>query len=167
MNVSINIKMTSSSECETGIGEDISPIEEVLFFHCLRQTLPQTKEKNIFNISFFRERHLKASVAPLTAEDIMSSEHTIDYNSPKVKQFLKELQACFSDPRKGLKPKEYENLWKQIGDKDLATVYLTVLTGKLLLLENQVITAQTSTDDTQQQKPQESTHLSLNEVCFI
>lgn len=159
--------MTSSSESEKGIGEEISPIEEVLFFHCLRQTLPQDKEKDTFNISYIRPKHLKITVPQHPSTDTMSSQHTIDYDSPKVKQFLKDLQSCFTDPRKGLKPKEYENLWKQIGDKDLATVYLTVLTGKLLLLENQVITAQTSTDDTQQQKPQESTHLSLNEVCFI
>lgn len=87
------------------------------------------------------------------------ASHHIDYGQQAVKQFVQQLNSCVHplDVLKfGVEQQNYESLWNQLLNQDLATVYLTVLLGKLVLSENKLIQLMSSSPQQQQQQIDEN-----------
>jgi len=84
--------------------------------------------------------NLKQAAASQAAN--AQASHHIDYNLNAVKQFIQQLNSCvypLDAIKSGVDQQNYELVWSQLLNADFATVYLTVLIGKLLLTENKVI----------------------------
>ncbi|KAL9644284.1 hypothetical protein ABK040_005745 [Willaertia magna] len=71
-----------------------------------------------------------------------TDSHQIQYEHEIVKKFVAELNETLQRKvlkTSGVDDKSYEKLWNQLTNTNLATVYLTVLLGKLLILEEKAL----------------------------
>ena len=71
-----------------------------------------------------------------------TDSHQIQYDHEIVKKFVAELNETLNrkqNKTSGVDEKAYEKLWNQLTNPNLATVYLTVLLGKLLILEEKAL----------------------------
>lgn len=66
----------------------------------------------------------------------------LQYDSKNVKEFLSLLQVITEGASFGVEEKVYEASYKLIGSKDLGTVYLCFLIGKLLSFEAKIAQSQ-------------------------
>jgi galactose-1-phosphate uridylyltransferase len=88
-------------------------------------------------------------------EPIMS---TSLFSEKQTKDFTSLLQYILEYSQNGIDSKIYEALWKMTGEKDLATVYLTLMLGKLTLMGDNYV------DFTSENSTQELTEKSFEEV---
>lgn len=64
----------------------------------------------------------------------------IDLESEHIKAFLTQFNAILQNGiRTGVDAEQYDLFWQMMGNRDLATLYLTVFMGKLLQMENNAL----------------------------
>jgi hypothetical protein len=83
------------------------------------------------------------------------------FSEKQTKDFTSLLQYILEYSQNGIDSKIYEALWKMTGEKDLATVYLTLMLGKLTLMGDNYV------DFTSENSTQELTEKSFEEVQNI
>jgi len=134
-------------------------LEELLH---LNQLVPIEEEKEFYE-----------SLSPSSSnkEDLEMSEtdsHQIQYDHDIVKKFVAELSETIKRKQTkttGVDEKSYERLWNQLTNNNLATVYLTVLLGKLLILEEKALKLkQELTENNENDQYVDDKEISLQEV---
>ncbi len=63
----------------------------------------------------------------------------IDYNSPAVKNFITQLNTILNSLDQGFDEKTHDKFWQSVKQEDLATVYLTILLGKLVQMDTKAL----------------------------
>ncbi len=100
-------------------------------------------------------------------ESYTMSSHQIDYSHPVVKEFLSHMDTCFQSAIMGdADAKIYDSIWFQLGNKGLATVYLTVMLAKLLLTEQKALEKRQKGKETETYGTEGENNTSISDADF-
>lgn len=100
-------------------------------------------------------------------ESYTMSSHQIDYSHPVVKEFLSHMDTCFQSAIMGdADAKIYDTIWFQLGNKDLATVYLTVMLAKLLSTEQKALEKRQKGKETETYGNEGENNTSISDADF-
>ncbi|KAF0981491.1 hypothetical protein FDP41_012148 [Naegleria fowleri] len=136
----------------------LSPEDEEEFYTKLHENLSSSQTTTTIEKSLSQQQE----------EMSETDSHQIQYDHEIVKKFVAELNETLKRKQtktSGVDEKAYEKLWNQLTNPSLATVYLTVLLGKLLILEEKALKLkQELTENSENDQYVDDKEITLQEV---
>lgn len=107
----------------------------------LNQTTFQQNRTNpfFFHYNNFLFDYIVDFIILFNREEKEMAPPQIDYNSQTVKNFISQLNTVLSSLDQGVDEKTHDKFWQSVKQEDLATVYLTILLGKLIQMDTKAL----------------------------